>query len=90
MAGKPLQAVWNSKAEHGERQLSAPAFYIPIDATLAGEMEAALLAAPEGRLPLLPQGEARDRARHGPHGGSGHRYAWRSARGHREVQIARL
>jgi hypothetical protein len=59
MAGTPLRAVWNSKAEHGEKLLSAPAFYIPIDATLAGEMEAALLAAPEGRLSLLPEGEAR-------------------------------
>jgi hypothetical protein len=59
MAGTPLRASWNSKAEHDEKQLSAPAFYIPIDATLAGEMEAALLAGPDGRLPLLPEGEAR-------------------------------
>jgi imidazolonepropionase-like amidohydrolase len=59
MAGTPLRASWSSKAEHGEKQLSAPAFYIPIDAGLAGEMEAALLAAPGGRLPLLPEGEVR-------------------------------
>jgi imidazolonepropionase-like amidohydrolase len=59
MAGTPLRASWSSKAEHGEKQLSAPAFYIPIDAVLAGEMEAALLAAPNGRLSLLPDGEAR-------------------------------
>jgi hypothetical protein len=59
MTGTPLHATWSSKAEHGEKQLSAPAFYIPIDAGLAGEMEAALLAAPDGRLPLLPEGEVR-------------------------------
>jgi imidazolonepropionase-like amidohydrolase len=59
MAGTPLRASWSSKAEQGGKQLSAPAFYIPIDAVLAGEMEAALLAAPHGRLPLLPEGEVR-------------------------------
>jgi hypothetical protein len=59
MAGTPLRASWSSEAEHGEKQLSAPAFYIPVDAVLSGEMEAALLAAPDGRLALLPEGEAR-------------------------------
>jgi imidazolonepropionase-like amidohydrolase len=58
MAGTPLRATWSSEAEQGEKQLSAPAFYIPVDAVLSGEMEAALLAAPHGRLPLLPEGEA--------------------------------
>jgi imidazolonepropionase-like amidohydrolase len=32
---------------------------VPIDAVLSGELERALLAAPGGRLPLLPEGEAR-------------------------------
>ncbi|HMD31571.1 MAG TPA: hypothetical protein VKG84_06655, partial [Candidatus Acidoferrales bacterium] len=59
MAGTPLRATWNSKSEHGEKQLSAPAFYVPIDAALDNEMEAALLATPAGRLPLLPEGEVR-------------------------------
>ena len=58
MAGTPLRATWSNKAEHGEKQLSAPAFYVPIDATLSSEMEKALIAAPGGRLPLLPEGEA--------------------------------
>jgi imidazolonepropionase-like amidohydrolase len=51
------KATWSNKAEKGEKELSG-AFYVPIDANLAGEMEAALLAAPGGRLPLLPEGEA--------------------------------
>src|SRR5208282_5662116 len=56
MAGSPLRATWNSTAEHGEKQLNAPAFYAPIYAGMVGEMEAALLAATDGRLPLLPDG----------------------------------
>lgn len=59
MAGTPLRATWSNKAEKGEKQLSAPAFYVPIDATLVNELAAALLAAPGGHLPLLPEGEAR-------------------------------
>lgn len=53
------KAAWSSKAEKGEKQLAGPALYVPINAVLTGEMEAALLAAPGGRLPLLPEGEAR-------------------------------
>jgi len=59
MTGTPLRASWSNKAEKGEKQLTAPAFYAPIDAVLGSEMAAALLAAPGGRLPLLPEGEAR-------------------------------
>jgi imidazolonepropionase-like amidohydrolase len=59
MTGTPLRATWTNKAEKGEKQLSAPAFYVPVDAGLGAEMEAALLAAPDGRLPLLPEGEVR-------------------------------
>jgi hypothetical protein len=58
-AGKPLRASWSNKAEKGEKQLTAPAFYVPIDAQLGSELAAALLAAPGNRLPLLPEGEAR-------------------------------
>jgi imidazolonepropionase-like amidohydrolase len=53
------KAAWSSKAEKGEKTLSGPAFYVPANATLSSEMEAALIAAPGGRLPLLPEGEAR-------------------------------
>ena len=53
------KATWSNKAEKGEKELRSAAFYVPIDAAFAGEMEAALLAAPGGRLPLLPEGEAR-------------------------------
>jgi len=59
LGGTPLRASWINKAEKGERQLTGPAFYVPIDATLGSELAAALLAAPGGRLPLLPEGEAR-------------------------------
>src|SRR5262249_25594600 len=50
---------WLNKAERGEKTLHGPAFYVPMGATLWGAMEAALLAAPGGKLPLLPEGEAR-------------------------------
>ena len=53
------KATWSNKSEKGEKQLAGTAFYSPIDAILTGEMERALLAAPGGRLPLLPEGEAR-------------------------------
>jgi imidazolonepropionase-like amidohydrolase len=52
-------ATWNNKAEKGQKQVSGAAFYIPIDATLSSELDAALLSAPDGRLALLPEGEAR-------------------------------
>ena len=58
-AGTPLRASWSNKAEKGEKQLSAPAFYVPIDATIGSELAEALIAAPGGHLPLLPEGEAR-------------------------------
>ena len=59
MTGTPLRASWSNKAEKGEKSLSGPAFYVPIDGVLASELGAALLAAPGGKLPLLPEGEAR-------------------------------
>jgi imidazolonepropionase-like amidohydrolase len=55
------RASWKNKAEHEERAVAGPAFYVSMDgspeenALLAG----ALLAAPGGRLALLPGGEAR-------------------------------
>jgi hypothetical protein len=52
------RAYWSSTAEKGDKELRGPAFYVPIDGNFAGEMEAALLAAPGARLPLLPEGEA--------------------------------
>jgi imidazolonepropionase-like amidohydrolase len=53
------QASWSNKSEKGEKPVSSAAFYVPIDGFLSGELERALLAAPGGRLPLLPEGEAR-------------------------------
>jgi len=53
------KASWSNKSEKGEKPVPGPAFYVPIDGFLNGELERALLAAPGGRLPLLPEGEAR-------------------------------
>jgi cytosine/adenosine deaminase-related metal-dependent hydrolase len=54
------KARWRSHAEIGERALSAPAFYVPVSPLLepTGMLVAAALRA-GGKLPLLPQGEAR-------------------------------
>jgi imidazolonepropionase-like amidohydrolase len=54
-------ASWKNKVEEGERVLAAPAFYVsqsgpPVELAFLAR---ALLEAPGGRLPLLPQGEAR-------------------------------
>ena len=55
------KAVWKSTAESGEKRLTAPAFYLP--ANPPPEMQAvlvrALLQAPDHRLALLPEGQAR-------------------------------
>ena len=54
------KASWKNAAENGERQLTGPAFYLGLNAP-PQEFELltkALLAAPGGRLPLLPAGEA--------------------------------
>ena len=52
---------WKNKVEEGERRLDGPAFYVsqtgpPGELALLAR---ALVATPGGRLPLLPQGEAR-------------------------------
>jgi len=52
------KATWSSESEKGEKRLTGPALYAPISGTLTEETEAALLAAPGHRLPLLPEGEA--------------------------------
>jgi imidazolonepropionase-like amidohydrolase len=55
------KATWKNAAENGERQLNLPAFYLGLNGP-PQEFELltrALLAAPGGRLPLLPAGEAR-------------------------------
>jgi hypothetical protein len=52
------EATWKNKAESGSKPFRTSAMYAPLDAVLADEMEAALLAAPGHRLPLLPEGEA--------------------------------
>src|SRR5262249_7557342 len=55
------KADWKSSAEQGSRALTGPAFYVsfhgvPIE---LGWLARALLAAPERKLALLPEGEAR-------------------------------
>ena len=53
------RATWKNKAEEGEKRIAGPAFYVPLNGVLSGELEAALRTAPGGRLALLPEGEAR-------------------------------
>ena len=53
-------AVWSSAAEQGEARPTGPAFYVSQETDMEiGVLAAALLRAKGGRLPLLPQGEAR-------------------------------
>ncbi len=57
---KDGEASWKSKAEQGQRKLERPAFYVsfygpPLDFALL----ARALLSHGGRLPLLPEGEAR-------------------------------
>lgn len=55
------RATWKNKAEQGERAVAGPAFYVTMDGSPEEEalLAQALLAAPGGRLALLPEGEAR-------------------------------
>lgn len=55
------EARWKSRAEHGERTLAAPAFYVPANPPpeFLAVLARALLKAPGHRLALLPAGEAR-------------------------------
>jgi hypothetical protein len=53
------RARWRSDAEHGEKPVSGPAVFLPInDASESGILVRALLAAPGRSLPLLPDGRA--------------------------------
>jgi hypothetical protein len=54
------KAVWQNRAEHGERSVTGEAFYMPNNAPpeFVGVLARALLKSPEHRLPLLPAGEA--------------------------------
>jgi Amidohydrolase family len=54
------KAVWQSRAEHGERPVTGEAFYMPNNAPpeIMGVLARALLKAPDHRLPLLPGGDA--------------------------------
>src|SRR5947199_1381223 len=57
---KDGRAVWSSSVESGEARPAGPAFYVSQTSDLdIGTLAAALLRAEGGRLPLLPQGEAR-------------------------------
>ncbi|HEX4965179.1 MAG TPA: amidohydrolase family protein [Thermoanaerobaculia bacterium] len=53
------KAAWKNAAENGERALDKPAFYIALNGSPARILllTRALLAAPGGRLPMLPVGE---------------------------------
>lgn len=55
------RASWENKAERGERGVNGPAFYVSLDVSPeeSALLAKALLAAPGGRLALLPDGEAR-------------------------------
>jgi imidazolonepropionase-like amidohydrolase len=53
------RAVWNSREEHGERQLGGPAFFIPLSSTDADAYLIVALGKHGGTLPLLPGGVAR-------------------------------
>lgn len=55
------QASWKNSSEQGEQTLTAPAFYLPMNAPpeIQGVLARALLKAPGHKLALLPAGEAR-------------------------------
>src|SRR5262249_21878840 len=55
------KADWKSSAEQGSRAVPTPAFYVTFEGAPVelGWLARALLAAPERRLALLPDGEAR-------------------------------
>jgi Amidohydrolase family len=55
------QATWASSAERGTRKLAAPSQYLSMDGVPeeGAVLARALLTAPGGTLPLLPDGEAR-------------------------------
>lgn len=54
-------ARWSSEAERGSKRVTSPAFYVPFNGPISSLqwLLSAALAAPGGRLPLLPAGEAR-------------------------------
>lgn len=54
-------ARWRNEHEQGERAHAGKAFYVPVEAppALAAALVTALLRAPDQRLALLPEGEAR-------------------------------
>jgi hypothetical protein len=55
------KAIWKSTSESGEKILTAPAFYMPAypPPEIQAVLVRALLQAPDHRLALLPEGEAR-------------------------------
>ncbi|HSK77766.1 MAG TPA: amidohydrolase family protein [Thermoanaerobaculia bacterium] len=55
------KATWKNKAESGTQEIAGAAFYLSLNGAPQelGLLAKALLAAPGGRLPLLPAGEAR-------------------------------
>jgi len=55
------KAKWQNRSEHGEKELTGEAFYVPNNAPpeFMGVLARALLKAPGKKLPLLPAGEAR-------------------------------
>src|SRR5437773_7031235 len=57
---KDGKARWKTRSEHGERAVTAEAFYVPANPPpeFAGVLARALLKAPGHKLSLLPAGEA--------------------------------
>ncbi len=57
---RETNATWKNRAEQGQKQVAGSAFYISISGAPeeSAILARALLAAPGGKLPLLPAGEA--------------------------------
>lgn len=54
------RAVWENSADRGDEPVTGPAWYAAVDASLGGGLlPRALLASPDGSLPLLPAGRLR-------------------------------
>ncbi len=58
-SGSERLARWKNSAESTAAALKAPAFYFAMNDASVGLLESLLLKSPNGRVALLPQGEAR-------------------------------
>ena len=58
-AGAGVRARWKNQSESTAVVLDKPAYYLALDDASLGILESLVLASPEHRVKLLPQGEAR-------------------------------